>query len=89
MEPQDSGSALPQITVDKKTLKRAITASAMGNATEWFDYGVYAYAAVYIQQVFFPSDNESTSALRRSDTGRSPGRPPAEPMAGCRWIGRG
>ena len=44
-------------------LRRAIGASAMGNATEWFDYGVYAYAAVYIQQVFFPSDNESTSAL--------------------------
>jgi MHS family proline/betaine transporter-like MFS transporter len=45
------------------TLRRAIGASAMGNATEWFDYGVYAYAAVYIQQVFFPSQNESTAAL--------------------------
>jgi len=29
----------------------------MGNATEWFDYGVYAYAAVYIQKVFFPTGN--------------------------------
>ena len=44
-------------------LRRAIGASAMGNATEWFDYGVYAYAAVYIQHVFFPSDDPSTSAL--------------------------
>jgi MFS transporter, MHS family, proline/betaine transporter len=44
-------------------LRRAIGASAMGNATEWFDYGVYAYAAVYIQQVFFPSDDQSLSAL--------------------------
>jgi MFS transporter, MHS family, proline/betaine transporter len=44
-------------------LRRAIGASAMGNATEWFDYGVYAYAAVYIQQVFFPSEDQSLSAL--------------------------
>ena len=63
MEPRDSGSALPQITVDKKTLKRAITASAMGNATEWFDYGVYAYATVYIASNFFPSENETTQTL--------------------------
>jgi len=63
MGPQDSGSALPQITVDKKTLKRAITASAMGNATEWFDYGVYAYATVYIASNFFPSENETTQTL--------------------------
>lgn len=60
-----SPSAQPDATKAEKTgiLRRAIGASAMGNATEWFDYGVYAYAAVYIQQVFFPSDNESTSAL--------------------------
>jgi MFS transporter, MHS family, proline/betaine transporter len=44
-------------------LRRAIGASAMGNATEWFDYGVYAYAAVYIQHVFFPSEDQSLSAL--------------------------
>jgi MHS family proline/betaine transporter-like MFS transporter len=63
MGPQDSSSALPQITVDKKTLKRAITASAMGNATEWFDYGVYAYATVYIAANFFPSENPTTQTL--------------------------
>jgi MHS family proline/betaine transporter-like MFS transporter len=63
MGPQDTGPALPHITVDKKTLKRAITASAMGNATEWFDYGVYAYATVYIANNFFPSENETTQTL--------------------------
>ena len=26
----------------------------MGNMTEWFDYGIYAYAATYITAVFFP-----------------------------------
>jgi MFS transporter, MHS family, proline/betaine transporter len=25
-------------------LRRAIAASALGNATEWFDYGIYATA---------------------------------------------
>jgi MFS transporter, MHS family, proline/betaine transporter len=38
-------------------LRRAIAASAMGNATEWFDYGVYAFALTYIEKAFFPGDN--------------------------------
>lgn len=37
-------------------LKRAITASAIGNATEWFDYGVYAYGVTYISAAMFPGD---------------------------------
>jgi MFS transporter, MHS family, proline/betaine transporter len=41
----------------RKTLRRAIAASAMGNATEWFDYGVYAVAATYITANFFPGDS--------------------------------
>lgn len=40
----------------KKVLRRAIAASAMGNATEWFDYGVYAVAATYITANFFPGE---------------------------------
>lgn len=42
--------------VDRATLRRAIAASAMGNATEWFDYGVYAVAVTYITVNFFPGD---------------------------------
>jgi MHS family proline/betaine transporter-like MFS transporter len=38
-----------------QTLHRAIGASAMGNMTEWFDYGVYAYATSYITAQFFPN----------------------------------
>jgi len=34
-------------------VKRATTASAIGNATEWFDYGVYAVATSYIAHHFF------------------------------------
>jgi MHS family proline/betaine transporter-like MFS transporter len=52
-----------QEQVEPEVLRRAIGASAMGNTTEWFDYGIYAYAAVYIQKVFFPSDNEGAAAL--------------------------
>ncbi|MFC9519084.1 MFS transporter [Nocardiaceae bacterium NPDC056970] len=40
--------------VDRRTLHKAIAGSAMGNATEWFDYGVYATTATYLTQNFFP-----------------------------------
>lgn len=36
------------------TLRRAIAASAIGNATEWFDYGIYAYGVKYISHALFP-----------------------------------
>jgi len=48
---------------DQKTLRRAIAASAIGNMTEWFDYGVYAYTATYIGNAFFPSENPTASTL--------------------------
>lgn len=37
-------------------LKRAITASAIGNASEWFDYGIYAYGVTYISAALFPGE---------------------------------
>jgi len=42
--------------VDTRTVKRAVIASAMGNATEWFDYGVFTSGAIAtsIGTVFFP-----------------------------------
>jgi hypothetical protein len=36
-------------------LRRAIAASAPGNATEWFDYGIYAYGLTYISAALFPA----------------------------------
>jgi MHS family proline/betaine transporter-like MFS transporter len=41
---------------DAVTLRRAIAASALGNATEWFDYGIYAYGVTYISAALFPGD---------------------------------
>ncbi|PZU11243.1 MAG: MFS transporter [Sphingobium sp.] len=43
-------------SVDDATLRRAIAASALGNATEWFDYGIYAYGVTYISAALFPGD---------------------------------
>lgn len=37
-------------------LHRAIAASAIGNATEWFDYGIYAYGLTYISAALFPGE---------------------------------
>ncbi|MBD8453634.1 glycine betaine/L-proline transporter ProP [Serratia rubidaea] len=56
----------PELTVDDITivdsdmLKRAVGAAALGNAMEWFDFGVYSYLALVIGKVFFP--NASTAA---------------------------
>lgn len=47
----------------KRTLRKAISASAMGNAVEWFDYGVYGVMVVYISSVFFPGDQATVWAL--------------------------
>lgn len=46
----------PSQDADARTLRRAIAASAMGNATEWFDYGIYAYGVTYISAALFPGE---------------------------------
>lgn len=48
----------PLDTTDPATMRRAIAASAMGNATEWFDYGIYAYGVTYISAALFPGSVE-------------------------------
>ncbi|MBT0730445.1 glycine betaine/L-proline transporter ProP [Rosenbergiella nectarea] len=40
--------------IDDSRLKKAITAAALGNAMEWFDFGVYGYVATVLGKVFFP-----------------------------------
>lgn len=42
---------------DPRTLRRAVGASAIGNATEWFDYGLYAYGTTYITANLIPEQN--------------------------------
>ncbi len=43
-------------TSESFPLRRSVAASAMGNATEWFDYGVYATTATYLTSAFFPGE---------------------------------
>jgi MHS family proline/betaine transporter-like MFS transporter len=45
----------------KHVLNRAIAASAIGNATEWFDYGIYAYGVSYISAAFFPGSTQQAT----------------------------
>ncbi|WP_225774381.1 glycine betaine/L-proline transporter ProP [Pseudomonas sp. Marseille-Q5115] len=41
--------------VDDAKMRKAITAAALGNAMEWFDFGVYGFVAYVLGKVFFPS----------------------------------
>ncbi|WP_353948600.1 MFS transporter [Sporolactobacillus sp. Y61] len=40
--------------VNAGTARKAVVATSVGNAMEWFDFGIYSYLAVTIGQVFFP-----------------------------------
>lgn len=52
------------ITVtDDQAVKRAVKAASLGNAMEWFDFGIYSYLAVTLGHVFFPSGNNTTQLL--------------------------
>lgn len=37
----------------ESTVKRAIAAGIIGHFVEWYDYGIYAYVAIYLAQAFF------------------------------------
>ena len=49
--------------VDRSMLKRAVGAAALGNAMEWFDFGVYSFLAVTIGKVFFPSGSPAAQLI--------------------------
>ncbi len=53
------------IEVDESAMRRAVAAGAIGNALEWFDFGVYGYFAVIIGDVFF-SGGGSTGGLLKA-----------------------
>ena len=59
---QDIGPDL-STTAGRREIRRATAASAMGNLTEWFDYGVYAVAVSYIAFHFFPTEGGTLMAL--------------------------
>lgn len=50
--------------VDKKTRRRVVGASFIGNFVEWFDYAVFGYLAATIGAVFFPGSDPQTALLQ-------------------------
>lgn len=46
-----------------RVVRKAIVASAVGNATEWYDYGVYAVVATYLTEAFFPNSLGSLGTM--------------------------
>lgn len=45
----------PVNLTDRSKVRKAVFASALGNATEWYDFGVYSYLAATIGALFYPS----------------------------------
>ncbi|MFJ9037031.1 glycine betaine/L-proline transporter ProP [Streptomyces sp. NPDC102406] len=56
-------SAADVTVSDRPTVRRAVTAAALGNTMEWFDFGVYAYLAGTIGKVFFPSSSPGAQVV--------------------------
>lgn len=52
-----------QTPQQRSLLRRAVGAAAIGNFTEWYDFGVYAYVAAYVGHQFFPGPWEVASAF--------------------------
>ncbi len=49
--------------VDRLQVRRAVSAAALGNMMEWFDFGVYAYLAATLGKVFFPSSSPGVQVI--------------------------
>lgn len=49
--------------VDDAKMRKAITAAALGNAMEWFDFGVYGFVAYVLGKVFFPNVDPSVQMI--------------------------
>lgn len=56
-------SSAPAATepVPNGVLRRAVGASAIGNAVEWFDYGIYAYGVTHIANALFPEGDDAVA----------------------------
>lgn len=60
MSTSPTSSTTDEPEVPKSVLHRAIGASAIGNAVEWFDYGVYAVVASTIADQLFDGSRAAT-----------------------------
>jgi MHS family proline/betaine transporter-like MFS transporter len=47
----------------RQSMAKAVLAGSIGNALEWFDYGLYGYFAAIISSLFFPAKDPLTSLM--------------------------
>ncbi len=51
------------VVTDPPVIRRAIGAAAIGNITEWYDFGVYAYFEPTIKKVFFSGIGDTAGTI--------------------------
>jgi MHS family proline/betaine transporter-like MFS transporter len=51
------------VVTEPSVIRRAIGAAAIGNITEWYDFGVYAYFEPTIKQVFFSDLGDTAGTI--------------------------
>ncbi|AKA01883.1 MFS transporter [Streptomyces noursei ZPM] len=56
-------SAGDVMVTDRPAVRRAVSAAALGNTMEWFDFGVYAYLAGTLGKVFFPASSPGAQVV--------------------------
>lgn len=49
--------------IDSQIAKKAVVATALGNAMEWFDFGIYSYLVVIIGKVFYSGVSDSAQLV--------------------------
>ena len=62
-DPDREYSASDITVADQSVIKRAVGAAAIGNITEWYDFGVYGYLTTTISQVYFSGLPHSLSII--------------------------
>ncbi|MGY0488720.1 MFS transporter [Streptomyces sp. WG-D5] len=58
-----SGSADTPLVTDPKVTRRAVGAAAIGNVTEWFDFGVFANLTPVLTAVFFTGASPAVGTI--------------------------
>ena len=63
---------LPPLTRDidltpmqRKKVRKSVAGSAIGNAIEWFDYGIYGYLVIFVSTLFFDFGGDQGEAMPR------------------------
>jgi MHS family proline/betaine transporter-like MFS transporter len=62
-EPARSWTADDVMVTEPSVIRRAIGAAAVGNITEWYDFGVYAYFEPTIKEVFFSDLGDTAGTI--------------------------